>query len=130
MTPEELKKVEADKNYQPKDQKIKPRILVDVNRVREKAGLPPITENPVVTDVPMIETTNFTPWGFRIPFTTKTKSTEQRKGFRYEEGQAPASRSAASPAKAGSQPQVVRTGTFRGKRVVMYSDGRMVYAPN
>lgn len=119
LTEEDLKKINADKNFMPKDRKVKPRILTDVNRVRGLAGLPPITEAVVDENVPMEETTNFTPWGPKIPFTGKRSLTEKRRGFQYRE----------KPPAAG-KPQVIRTGMHKGRKVFMYSDGRVVYAPN
>ena len=117
LTEEDLEKINADKNFMPKDRKVKPRILTDVNRVRGLAGLPPITEDVVNEDVPMVETRNFTPWGPKIPFTGERKFTEKRGGFRYQERQP-------------SAPKVIKTGTHKGRRVLMYADGRVVYAPN
>lgn len=118
LTPEDLEKMGSDKAYVPKNRKIKERILVDINRVRERAGLPKLTEKPV--EVPMVE---YRDWGL---FRTGEKKTTEP-GFRYEEGQAPTRRSATP----GAAPQVVRTGTDRrtGKKVIQYSDGRVEYAP-
>ena len=121
LTEEDLDKIAADKNYMPEGRKVKGRILTDVNRVRGLAGLPPITEETDEQNVPMVETKNFTPWGPKIPFTGKRKFTEPRRNFRYQEGQTP---------NKGQAPTVVRTGTHKGRKVLMYSDGRVVYAPN
>ena len=124
LTEEDLDKIAADKNYMPKNRKVKARILTDVNRVRTLAGLPPIDEEDF--DIPIREYTQLSPGWTGEPWRTEGKMTkETKKGYRYAEGQK------AAPEKQGA-PQVVRTGTDRktGRKVVMYSDGRTVYAPN
>lgn len=114
LTEDDVKKMKKDKNWQPENRKVKDRILTDVNRVRELAGLPPITEKPV--SIPMKE---FREWGL---FRTGEKDAAPGKGYRYEEGQGQ------KPAAA----KIVKSGRHKenGRMVNMYSDGRVEYAPN
>jgi hypothetical protein len=116
LSPEDLKKLSSDKNYTPQNRKIKERVLTDVNRVRELSGLPLLTEKQI--QVPMKE---YRDWG--LFHTGETMTSEP--GYRYEEGKAPARRSAA-PSTPGA-PQVVRYGTHNGRRVAQYQDGRTEY---
>jgi len=125
LTPEEISAAEANKGFTIKDHRLKPRILEDINRVRELEGLQPIVEDDTPRTVEMRETTNITPWGPKIPFTGTRKFKETRPSRSYKAGQAPERKSAASPA-AGT-PQVVRYGTYNGRRVAQYQDGRTEY---
>jgi len=123
LNADDLAKMGKDKNYTPKNRQIKERVLTDVNRVRELAGLPLLTEKQI--QVPMKE---YLDWGlFR---TGETMTSEP--GYRYEEGAAPARRSANVPrgngGAAAPASQVVRTGTHNGRRVVQFADGRTEYA--
>ena len=105
--------------------RLKPMVLTNINRERERAGLPPIVEKKLPD---MKETTTFWPGGPEIPFTGEKKT----KQYGYEEGAAPAPRSASVPrgngGAAAPASQVVRTGTHNGRRVVQFADGRTEYA--
>jgi hypothetical protein len=113
LPPDVLKEVVKDPTLPLEGYRLKPAVLKNINRERERAGLPLIVEKQLP------DQKEYTDWGL---FKTGEKTTKR---YGYEEGEPPARRSAGPT---GGAPQVVRTGTKNGRRVVQYSDGRTEYA--
>lgn len=123
LSPEELRAAIADPTVPLTGKRLKPLILTNINRERDRAGLPPIVEK----ELPASK--EYTDWGL---FKTGEKTTKQ---YGYEEGQTPARRSATVPrgttTGGGTTPplQVLKEGTathFKNGQIWALQGGRPV----